>query len=457
MYRKEHHIHFVGIGGIGMSGIAEVLLTLGYRVSGSDLRESPVVARLRSLGAGVAVGHRAENLGDASVVVVSSAVARDNPEVVAAGERLIPVIPRAEMLAELMRMKYSVAVAGAHGKTTTTSLVAAVLSEAGLDPTVVVGGRLTSLGSNARLGQGEFLVAEADESDGSFLLLAPTVAVITNIDREHMEHYGTAEALDQAFVDFANKVPFYGAAVACLDDPRVQSILPAIRKRVITYGLSAQADLGARHLRWAPGHTGFEVLWHGEPLGEVNLGVPGEHNVRNALAAVAVGLELGVAPAVVCRALTGFSGVDRRSQVIGSAAGVLVLDDYAHHPTEVQALLEALRASYDRPLVAVFQPHRYSRTRDLFERFLTCFYAADRVVVTDIYPAGEPPLPEVSAEALADGLRTHGHKGATYHGDLATLPGALHPLLTPGDLVVTLGAGNVWQVGVELLHRLQGG
>ncbi|HSH70933.1 MAG TPA: UDP-N-acetylmuramate--L-alanine ligase [Deferrisomatales bacterium] len=456
MYRKEHHIHFVGIGGIGMSGIAEVLLNLGYRVSGSDLRDSPAVDRLRGLGARVAVGHRPENLGAAAVVVISSAVAGDNPEVVEAERRLIPVIPRAEMLAELMRMKYSVAVAGAHGKTTTTSLVAAVLSEAGLDPTVVVGGRLASLGSNARLGQGEFLVAEADESDGSFLLLAPTVAVITNIDREHMEHYGTAEALDRAFLDFANKVPFYGAVVACLDDPRVQSLLPGIRKRVITYGLSAQADLGARHLHWAPGQTGFEVLWHGEKAGDVILGVPGEHNVRNALAAVAVGMELGVAPEVACRALSGFGGVDRRSQVIGDAGGILVMDDYAHHPTEIQALLGALRASYDRPLVAVFQPHRYSRTRDLFERFLTAFYAADRVLVTDIYPAGEAPLPEVSAEALAEGIRVHGHKGVTYLPDLESLPERLQTLLNPGDLVVTLGAGNVWQVGVELLRRLQG-
>ncbi|MDF1555912.1 MAG: UDP-N-acetylmuramate--L-alanine ligase [Deferrisomatales bacterium] len=456
MYRKEHNIHFVGIGGIGMSGIAEVLLNLGYQVSGSDLRDSPAVERLRGLGARVAVGHRPENLGAAAVVVISSAVAGDNPEVVEAERRLIPVIPRAEMLAELMRMKYSVAVAGAHGKTTTTSLVAAVLSEAGLDPTVVVGGRLASLGSNARLGQGEFLVAEADESDGSFLLLAPTVAVITNIDREHMEHYGTAEALDRAFLDFANKVPFYGAVVACLDDPRVQSLLPGIRKRVITYGLSAQADLGARHLHWAPGQTGFEVLWHGERAGEVTLGVPGEHNVRNALAAVAVGTELGVSPEVACRALSGFGGVDRRSQVIGETGGVLVMDDYAHHPTEIQALLEALRASYDRPLVAVFQPHRYSRTRDLFERFLTAFYAADRVLVTDIYPAGEAPLPEVSAEALAEGIRVHGHKGVTYLPDLESLPERLQTLLNPGDLVVTLGAGNVWQVGVELLRRLQG-
>ena len=456
MYRKEHHIHFVGIGGIGMSGIAEVLLNLGYRVSGSDLRDSAALERLRGLGASVTVGHRPENVSDAAVVVTSSAVAGDNPEVVEAERRLVPVIPRAEMLAELMRMKYSVAVAGAHGKTTTTSLVAAVMSEAGLDPTVVVGGRLASLGSNARLGQGEFLVAEADESDGSFLLLAPTIAVITNIDREHMEHYGTAEALDRAFLDFANKVPFYGAVVACLDDPRVQDVLPGIRKRIITYGLSAQADLCARHLHWAPGQTGFEVLWHGERVGEVTLRVPGKHNVCNALAAVAVGIELGVAPEVACRALSGFGGVDRRSQVIGEAGGVLVMDDYAHHPTEIQALLGALRESYDRPLVAVFQPHRYSRTRDLFERFVTSFYAADRVLVTDIYPAGEAPLPEVSAEALAEGIRAHGHKEVMYLPDLDTLPERLQTLLEPGDLVVTLGAGNVCQAGVELLRRLQG-
>ncbi|GAB4262003.1 MAG: UDP-N-acetylmuramate--L-alanine ligase [Deferrisomatales bacterium] len=456
MYRKDQHIHFVGIGGIGMSGIAEVLMNLGYRVSGSDLRESPTTRRLASLGARIALGHAPENLGDASVVVVSSAVRPDNPEVTEAQRRLVPVIPRAEMLAELMRMKYSVAVAGAHGKTTTTSLVAAVLSEAGLDPTVVVGGRLASLGTNARLGQGEFLVAEADESDGSFLVLAPTVAVITNVDREHMDHYGTEEALEAAFVDFANKVPFYGCAVVCLDDPRIQALVPRIRKRTLTYGLSAQAEVSARHLEPGGGGSRFEVLLRGEPVGTVTLGLPGEHNALNALAAVAVGVELDVDPGAACRALSGFSGVDRRSQVVGEARGVLVVDDYGHHPTEVQAVLKAVREAYDRRVVAVFQPHRYSRTRDLFERFLTAFYGADLLLVTDIYPAGEAPLPGTDAARLAEGIRAHGHKEVEFVADLARVPEVLEPKLQPGDLVITLGAGNVWQAGQALLRRLRG-
>ncbi|MEW6487794.1 MAG: UDP-N-acetylmuramate--L-alanine ligase [Thermodesulfobacteriota bacterium] len=456
MYRKAKHVHFVGIGGIGMSGIAEVLLNLGYRVSGSDLKDSPLIRRLAERGARVALGHAPENLGDASVVVTSSAVRADNPEVAEAHRRLVPVIPRAEMLAELMRMKYAVAVAGAHGKTTTTSLVAAVLSEAGLDPTVVVGGRLASLGSNARLGQGEFLVAEADESDGSFLVLFPTVAVVTNIDREHMDHYGTEEALETAFVDFANKVPFYGAVVACLDDPRVQAVLPRIRKRTVTYGLSAQADVSARQVRREGGASRFRVFLRGEPLLEVALALPGEHNVLNALAAVAVATELDVAPDATARALSGFSGVDRRSQVIGEAGGVLVMDDYAHHPSEVQATLKGLREAHGRRVVAIFQPHRYSRTRDLFERFLTAFYGADVLVVTDIYPAGEAPAPDVTAAALVAGIRAHGHKDAELIPELARVPELLEPRLQEGDLVVTLGAGNVWQAGEALLRRLRG-
>ena len=456
MYRRAQHVHFVGIGGIGMSGIAEVLLNLGYRVSGSDLKDSPLIRRLAELGARIALGHAPENLGDASVVVTSSAVRADNPEVAEAHRRLVPVIPRAEMLAELMRMKYAVAVAGAHGKTTTTSLVAAVLSEAGLDPTVVVGGRLASLGSNARLGQGQFLVAEADESDGSFLVLFPTVAVVTNIDREHMDHYGTEEALERAFVDFANKVPFYGAVVACLDDPRVQAVLPRIRKRTVTYGLSAQADVSARRMRREGGASRFQVVLRGEPLLEAALALPGEHNVLNALAAVAVATELDVAPEATARALSGFSGVDRRSQVIGEAGGVLVMDDYAHHPSEIQATLKGLREAHGRRVVAIFQPHRYSRTRDLFERFLTAFYGADVLVVTDIYPAGEPPTPEVTAAALVAGIRAHGHKDAQFVPELARVPELLEPRLQEGDLVVTLGAGNVWQAGEALLRRLRG-
>ncbi len=456
MYRKDHRIHFVGIGGIGMSGIAEVLLNLGYRVSGSDLRETPITRRLAALGARVHRGHAAEHVGDATVVVVSSAVSPENPEVAEAHRRGIPVIPRAEMLAELMRMKYAVAVAGAHGKTTTTSMVGAVLTEAGLDPTVVVGGRLRSAGTNAVLGRGEFLVAEADESDGSFLALVPTVAVITNIDREHMNHYGSEEALERAFVDFANKVPFYGAVVVCLDDPRVQALLPEVRKRVIPYGLSAQAEVSARAIETSGARTRFEVLVRGTPVGSVDLAVPGLHNVRNALAAVAVAEELGVDPGLACRALSAFQGVERRSQVVGEAAGVVVVDDYGHHPTEIQAVLAALKEAYGRRVVAVFQPHRYTRTADLLDRFATCFYDADTVLVTDLYAAGEAPIEGVTAEALVESLRTHGHRDARYAGALEGVPEAVAEAAGPGDLVVTLGAGSIGSLGGRILERLGG-
>ncbi len=457
MYRKDHHIHFVGIGGIGMSGLAEVLLNLGYRVSGSDLRDTPITRRLRDLGATVYPGHDPAHVEGASVVVVSSAVRPDNPEVVEAHRRMIPVIPRAEMLAELMRMKYAVAVAGAHGKTTTTSMVAALLSDAGLDPTVVVGGRLHSLGTNARLGQGEFLVAEADESDGSFLRLVPTVAVITNIDREHMDHYGSEEALEQAFVDFANKVPFYGAVVACLDDARVQAVLPRIRKRTITYGFSPHADVWAAEVRTEGPGSRFRVVWNGRDVGEVRLGIPGLHNALNGLAALAVAFELEVEPARACAALSRFQGVERRSQVLGEAGGVLVVDDYAHHPTEIQAVLRSLREAYGRRIVAVFQPHRYTRTQDLFDRFAVAFYDASVLAVTGIYPAGEPEIPGVTSEALVESLRVHGHRNALHVPRLEDVPEVVARLARPGDLVVTLGAGSIGQVGPRILARLEGG
>ncbi len=457
MYRKDHHIHFVGIGGIGMSGLAEVLLNLGYRVSGSDLRDTPITRRLRDLGATVYPGHDPAHVEGASVVVVSSAVRPDNPEVVEAHRRMIPVIPRAEMLAELMRMKYAVAVAGAHGKTTTTSMVAALLSDAGLDPTVVVGGRLHSLGTNARLGQGEFLVAEADESDGSFLRLVPTVAVITNIDREHMDHYGSEAALEQAFVDFANKVPFYGAVVACLDDARVQAVLPRIRKRTITYGFSPHADVWAADVRTDGPGSRFRVVWRGREVGRVRLGVPGLHNALNGLAALAVAFELEVEPARACSALSRFQGVERRSQVLGEARGVLVVDDYAHHPTELQAVLRSLREAYGRRIVAVFQPHRYTRTQDLFDRFAVAFYDASVLVVTDIYPAGEPAIPGVTAGALVESLRAHGHRNVLHVPRLEDATEAVARLARPGDLVVTLGAGSIGQLGPRILARLEGG
>lgn len=456
MYRKGGRIHFVGIGGIGMSGIAEVLLTMGYRVSGSDLKASRITDRLGMLGAQVFEGHEAANIGDSFVVVTSSAVKGDNPEVVRAHELMIPVIPRAEMLAELMRMKYGVAVAGTHGKTTTTSLVGAVLSEAAMDPTIVVGGKVGKFGSNARLGQGNFLVAEADESDGSFLCLTPTVSIITNIDREHMDHYGTEAAMEEAFVEFANKVPFYGAVVVCLDDPRVQALMPRFSRRTVTYGLTGQVDYSARHVRQAGGRTKFEVVVRGVPVGEVDLGIPGIHNVQNSLAAFAVGTELDVPAETIIGALSGFSGVDRRSQIKGEARGVLVIDDYGHHPTEIQAVLTGIRESYDRRIVALFQPHRYSRTEDLADRFHTAFYGADALFVADIYAAGERPIPGVDSESLAEGIRNHGHRAVRYAGSVERATDELFAFVKEGDIVVTLGAGNVWQAGEALLERLKG-
>ncbi len=456
MFKTDRKIHFVGIGGIGMSGIAEVLINLGYRVSGSDMRESPITQRLASLGAEIHIGHATQNVGDSFVVVISSAVGPENPEVVEANEKLIPVIPRAEMLAELMRMKYGVAVAGAHGKTTTTSLVASILSDAGFDPTIVVGGKVGKLGSNARLGQGKFLVAEADESDGSFLLLAPTIAVITNIDREHINHYGTEEAIERAFIDFANKVPFYGAVILCLDDPKVQGILPALKRRTITYGLGRQADLFARHIVMREGKSSFEVVRNGEPIARVSLSLPGQHNVLNALAAFCVGLELGASPEVIAKSLGEFGGVDRRSQVKGTAGGVMVMDDYGHHPTEIEAALKGLRESWDRRIIAIFQPHRYSRTQDLAERFYTAFYNADCLFVADVYAAGESPLDGVDSQALVEGIRQHGHRFARYAGTVEEAAALAAAEAKDGDIVITLGAGNVWQASEKILTLLRG-
>ncbi|MGH7393239.1 MAG: UDP-N-acetylmuramate--L-alanine ligase [Candidatus Rokuibacteriota bacterium] len=456
MFKRYRQIHFVGIGGSGMSGIAEILITLGYRVTGSDQRRSDAVERLEQLGAKVHVGHAAEHVEGAHVVVYSSAVSPDNVEVQAARQRGVPVIPRAEMLAELMRLKYGIAVAGTHGKTTTTSMVGAVLAEGRLDPTIVVGGRVTGLGANARLGQGEFLVAEADESDGSFLKLAPTIAVVTTIDAEHLDHYGSLDAVREAFVAFVNKVPFYGAAVLCLDQPNIQLLMPRIEKRVITYGLEANADLVARRIHASGLTSRFEVSRRGTPLGECTLPVPGRHNVLNALAAVGVGLDLDVPFATIQRALAGFAGVQRRFQVRGRAGDVMVVDDYGHHPAEIRATLAAAKAGFDARVVCVFQPHRYTRTLHLRQEFLTAFNQADVLLVMDVYAAGEPPIPGVSASALAEGIRAHGHREVTYVGaDKAGVVEHLVQITRPGDLVLTLGAGDVYQVGAELLLRLE--
>lgn len=458
MYKRYRHIHFVGIGGAGMSGIAEILLTLGYTVSGSDQRRSDSVERLERLGAKVFAGHDASHVEGANVVVYSSAVARDNVEVIAARQRQIPVIPRAEMLAELMRLKYGIAIAGTHGKTTTTSMVGAVLAEGRLDPTIVVGGRVLNFGSNARLGQGEYLVAEADESDGSFLKLAPTIAVVTTIDAEHLDHYGSLDGIREAFVTFLNKVPFYGAAIVCLDQPNVQRLLPRLEKRVITYGLESGADLVARRVRLAGLTSQFEVVHRGTPIGECTLRVPGRHNVANALAAVAVGLDLEVPFPTIQTALAGFAGVQRRFQVRGAAGGVTVVDDYGHHPAEIRATLAAAKAGFEGRVVTIFQPHRYTRTFHLRDEFATAFNQADVLVVLDIYPAGEAPIEGVSAADLVERIRAHGHRHVSYfEGDRAALLDHLCDITRPGDLVLTLGAGDVGQLGPALLERLGAG
>jgi len=455
VFKKYQQIHFVGIGGAGMSGIAEVLVNMGYRVTGSDLKRSEAVERLATLGAKVFIGHDGTHIEGAHVVVYSSAVAKDNVEVQAARQRGIPVIPRAEMLAELMRLKYGIAVAGTHGKTTTTSMVAAVLSEGGFDPTVVVGGRVHGLGANARLGQGEFLVAEADESDGSFLKLSPAMAVVTTVDAEHLDYYPSIDAIREAFLQFVNKVPFYGAVVLCLDQPNIQLMIPRVEKRLLSYGLESGAELTARRVALAGLTSRFEVLHRGRVLGECRLQVPGAHNVLNALAAIAVGLDLEIPFATMAKALAGFSGVQRRFQVKGEAQGVLLVDDYGHHPAEIRATLAAAKAAFDRRVITVFQPHRYTRTLHLRQEFLTAFYQADVLLVMDIYPAGEPPIPGVNARDLAEGIAAHGHREVVYLGsDRGAVLDYLCENTRPGDLVLTLGAGDVGQLGGEFLTRL---
>ncbi|PYN57038.1 MAG: UDP-N-acetylmuramate--L-alanine ligase [Candidatus Rokuibacteriota bacterium] len=455
MFKRYQQIHFVGIGGVGMSGIAEILLNLGYRVTGSDQRRNETVERLEQLGAKVYVGHDASHLEGAHVVVYSSAVARENVEVQAARQRAIPTIPRAEMLAELMRLKYGIAVAGTHGKTTTTSLVGVVLAEGRYDPTIVVGGRVTNLGSNARLGQGEYLVAEADESDGSFLKLAPTIAVVTTIDAEHLDYYGSLEAIREAFVAFVNKVPFYGSAVLCLDQPNIQMLMPRLEKRIITYGLESGADLVARRLHLSGMTSRFEVFQRGSLLGECTLQIPGRHNVLNALAALGVGLDLEIPFVTIQKALAGFTGVQRRFQIRGRARGVTVVDDYGHHPAEIRATLAAAKAGFECRVVTVFQPHRYTRTQHLRQEFLTAFNQTDVLIVMDIYPAGEAPIPGVTGEDLAEGIRAHGHRNVIYLGsDRTRVLDHLTEITRPGDLVLTLGAGDVSQLGPELLKHI---
>ncbi|OGP77543.1 MAG: UDP-N-acetylmuramate--L-alanine ligase [Deltaproteobacteria bacterium RBG_16_64_85] len=453
MYRKDLRIHFVGIGGIGMSGIAELLLNLGYRVSGSDLRKSDITDRLSQLGAEIQEGHAAKNVPeDGHVVVFSSAVKVDNPEVVEAHRRKIPVIPRAEMLAELMRMKYGIAIAGTHGKTTTTSMVATILAAAGWDPTAVVGGRLNSLGSNAKLGQGEFLVAEADESDGSFLKLSPTVAVVTNIDPEHLDFYSGIGQIKETFLHFINKVPFYGFAVLCLDHPNVQELIPSVAKTFVTYGFSVHADYRADGVVSEGMSNRFRVIRCGETLGEVTLKAPGRHNVSNALAAAAVAAELGISFERIRAGLADYDGVARRFQVKGERNGVTVVDDYGHHPVEIRATLAAAREVWpSRRIVVGFQPHRYSRTQSLFRDFLSAFNDADLLFVFDVYPAGEEPIPGASGERLCEAIREHGHKAAIYAGKAGDALSTVAAGLCAGDIFLTMGAGDVWKLGEGVL------
>ncbi|MBN2384671.1 UDP-N-acetylmuramate--L-alanine ligase [bacterium] len=455
MYPKYRHIHMIGILGSGMCGIAELLCNLGYSITGSDLADNEIARRLRSCGAHIQVGHKAENVQHADLVVYSSAIQEDNPELIAARKLNIPVIRRAEMLAELMRLKYGIAVAGAHGKTTTTSLIATVLTQGGFDPTVVVGGRLNTLGANAKLGQGDFLIAEADESDGSFLKLSPTIAVVTNIDREHLDYFGHLDRIKEHFLQFVQKVPFYGAVVLCLDEEHVRWLIPRLEKRIITYGFSSQAMIQARRLEYNHNQTRFELVVPGERDRDVTLNVPGSHNALNALAAVAVARELELNMDEIVAALAAFQPPDRRFENKGEVNGIMVIDDYGHHPQEIAATLKAAKQGWNRRIISIFQPHRYTRTRDLLSDFFTVFYESDILIVTDIYPAGEREIQGIHAQRIAEGARQHGHQQVSYIKDFDEIVDHVLKLVRPGDMIITQGAGTINRVGQKILERLQ--
>jgi UDP-N-acetylmuramate--alanine ligase len=458
MFRKVKRIHFVGIGGIGMSGIAEVLLNLGYTISGSDLADSEITRRLARLGVRCSAAHQAENVVQADVVVVSSAVTAENVEVAAAKARKIPVIPRAEMLAELMRMKYGVAVAGSHGKTTTTSLIATMLAKGGLDPTLVIGGRLNNLGGNAKLGQGEFMVAEADESDGSFLRLNPMVAVVTTIDREHLDFYRDLAEIQTAFGQFLKKVPFYGFCVVCGDEANIRAILPSLTKKVFTYGLHGDRDYSAREVRPQGFGSTFVAMRHGNVLGPVMLNIPGLHNISNALAAIATGVELDIPFSCIQEALCDFSGIQRRFEVKGEAGGITIVDDYGHHPTEIEATLRTARLVWpERRLIAIFQPHRYTRTQALWREFCPPLLMADVLLLTEVYGAGERPIAGVSGALIWEGVQALGHPQALFLPRREELAAEMLRHIHSGDVVLTLGAGDVWKVGEQVLRALQQG
>ncbi|HTR98101.1 MAG TPA: UDP-N-acetylmuramate--L-alanine ligase [Bacteroidota bacterium] len=455
MFSSIRKLHFVGIGGIGMSGIAEILVDQGFTVTGSDRAANENTERLQALGVTVAIGHAAANVAaDVDALVYSSAVGSDNPEVAEAARRKIPVIRRAEMLAEVMRLKYGIGIAGTHGKTTTTSMVSLVLMEGGIDPTVIVGGRLRGLaGSNARLGKGEFIVVEADEFDRSFLSITPTIAVLTTLETDHLDCYRDLDDIKSAFIQFAGKVPFYGFVVLCLDEPALQEIMPKIKKKIVTYGLNGQADLQAVNIVHRENRTTFTVVRDGADLGEIALQIPGVHNVQNALAAVSVGLELGVSFAQVKAGIGKFTGVFRRWEVKAELEGITVVDDYAHHPTEIRATLAGAKAGWRRRVVCVFQPHLYSRTRDFYDEFGRAFFNADVLVVTDVYPAREEPIQGVTGELIASAAKEYGHKQVHYVPDKKDVPGYLMTLARPGDIVITMGAGDIWKFGEEFIAR----
>jgi UDP-N-acetylmuramate--alanine ligase len=458
MFQKaDIKVHFVGIGGMGMCGIAEVLINMGYHVTGSDIQQSEITKHLESIGGKISYGHKAENVSDTDVVVVSSAIKGYNPEVEAARARMIPIIPRAEMLGELMRMKFGITVAGSHGKTTTTTMLSHVLTAAGLDPTAVIGGRVNSLGlANARLGTSEYLVAEADESDGSFLRLTPTLAVVTNMDAEHLDHYGNFDNIKKAFTDFINRVPFYGMTAICIDHPALQGLLPDLHKRFVTYGLAPQADYRARNVRFDGMHSKYIAWRRAEELGEISIPLPGNHNVLNSLAVLAICDYLEVPMEVVAKALSEFDGIQRRFTIRGEIGGVTIIDDFGHHPTEVRATLQAARAGYaGQRIIAAFQPHRYSRTRDQFHEFARSFYDADKVFISDVFAAGEAPIEGATSDSLVQAIRSSGHNDVTHvpaREDLAT---EIAGLVRPGDIVITLGAGDVQLTCNELIAALE--
>ena len=455
VYRKINHIHMVGVGGTGMNGIAEVLLNMDYKISGSDIAETEVTQRLARLGAKVSIGHKAELIEGADVVVVSTAIKEDNVEVEEARRRKIPVIPRAEMLAELMRMKYGIAVAGSHGKTSTTSMIAQVLESAGFDPTIVVGGRLNTVGAHGKLGQGDFIVAEADESDRSFLYLSPFIAVLTNLDDEHLDQYQTLDEIKNTFINFAVKVPFYCPVILCLDDPNLQTLIPRLYRRIITYGFSAQADIFARDKEFERFSSTSTLYWKGKKFGKLKLNVPGTHNIYNAMAAAAVGLDLGISPRTILEGLESYSGAGRRFELKAEVNDFMIIEDYAHHPTEIKATLEAAKKGWPRRVVAVFQPHRYSRLSLLMKSFATSFNQADVLITTEVYPAGETPIAGVSGKVLYEEIEKFGHKNVHFEPDMKKIASFLGKVAQPKDMIMVMGAGNIYTIIPEIIKTLE--